>query len=45
LIPSTFYRVSEEEEEAYKAWRRVSLPELDLSEEDLTGLSAKVESD
>jgi hypothetical protein len=44
LIPSTFYRVSEEEE-AYKAWRRVSLPELDLSEEDLTGLSAKVESD
>jgi hypothetical protein len=30
---------------AYEAWRRVTLPELDFAEEDLTGLSTKVQSD
>lgn len=29
----------------YKAWRRIALPELDLSKEYLTGLPAKVQTD
>ena len=29
----------------YKAWRRVTLPELDFPKEDLTGFSPEVEPD
>ncbi len=29
----------------YKAWRRITLPELDLSEEYFTGLSSQIQTD